>query len=264
MPSSYSFFSSKKIVNNHNGKKRKETVCKTSCRGKHLKKTNDTLENEEPENTTTENSITPELKHNNVGNYQKNSNKQETIVEEETTKKNIYREPVIVANEDKDNQEQIPNGTRVTFTITQANNKKEKENADHNPSVIESGEIEVKQTECNTVSDLSTLPSQYNNNSNWPSLHEKVMFDNEATLNMIERFVKNDIFHSLKFISSPEMMMFSKDARSLCQFTCTKFNVTKEYQSNFWSMYSKYIPKFLNKKRADVSNALKKHFQGKI
>ena len=90
------------------------------------------------------------------------------------------------------------------------------------------------------------------------------MVDNEATLNMIERYVKNDLFHQLKFISSPEMVMYSNDSRSLCQVACTKFNVDKPSQSGFWARYAKYIPKFLNKKRADVSNGVKKQFQGKI
>ena len=90
------------------------------------------------------------------------------------------------------------------------------------------------------------------------------MIDNEATLNMIERYVKNDLFHRLKFISSPEMVMYSKDSRSLCQVACNKFNVDKQDQIRFWAMYSKYIPKFLNKKRSDVSNGVKKQFQCKI
>ena len=73
------------------------------------------------------------------------------------------------------------------------------------------------------------------------------MVDNEATLNMIEQYAKNNLFHSLKFISSPEMVMYSKDSKSLCQVACSKFNVAKQYQSSFWTMYSKYIPKFLGK-----------------
>ena len=92
----------------------------------------------------------------------------------------------------------------------------------------------------------------------------KVMDDNGATLSMIEQYVKNNLFLKLKFISSPEMVMYSKDSRSLCQVACTKFNVDKPSQSGFWAMYAKYIPKFLNKKRADVSNGVKKQFQGKI
>ena len=88
--------------------------------------------------------------------------------------------------------------------------------------------------------------------------------DNEATINMIERYVKTNLFHSLKFVSSPEMIEFSSDSRSLSQVACNMFKVPKSYQKTFWGMYSKYIPKFLNKKCADASNGLKKQFQGMI
>ena len=90
------------------------------------------------------------------------------------------------------------------------------------------------------------------------------MVDNDATLNMIERYVKNNLFYKLKFISSPEMVMYSKDSRSLCQVACTKFNVAKQYQSGFWDRYTKYIPKFLNKKHADVSNGVKNNFKVRL
>jgi hypothetical protein len=128
---------------------------------------------------------------------------------------------------------------------------------------VTSAIINIRENAINTVSDLSTLQSQLNVDNYWPSIQEKVMAANDATVNMLERYVKNNLFHSLKFISTQEMIMFSKDSRSLCQVICMLFNTSKGYQMTFWGMNSKFIPKFLNKKCADVCNALKKQFQCK-
>ena len=79
----------------------------------------------------------------------------------------------------------------------------------------------------------------------------------------MEQYVKNDLFYRLKFISSPEMMLFSWQAQSICQVVCNKFNVPRNEHVRFWSMYSKTLIQKLNKKRSDVSNAMKRAFQGK-
>ena len=98
--------------------------------------------------------------------------------------------------------------------------------------------------------------------SNWTSHLEMVTLANDATINMLERYVKNTLFYRMKFISSPEMIMFSKDSRSLCQVVCSLFNAAGTYQMSFWSTYSKFIPRFLNKKHADVCNGLTKAVLG--
>ena len=51
--------------------KRKAAIPKSSLRGKHLKTNNTNLEKIEPTEKI-ENIISPEIKHNNLGNYQKN------------------------------------------------------------------------------------------------------------------------------------------------------------------------------------------------
>src|SRR5690348_2619072 len=100
-----------------------------------------------------------------------------------------------------------------------------------------------------------TLQSQIpNGGNNWTSLLEKVTLANDATINMLEWYVKNTMFYRMKFISSPEMIMFNKDSKSLCQVVCSLFNAAGTYQLNFSSTYSKFIPRFLNKKHADVCN----------
>ena len=59
------------------------------------------------------------------------------------------------------------------------------------------------------------------------------------------------------------MMIFSWEAQSICQVICTKFNVPENGCVSFWSQYSKAIIQKLNKKRSDVSNAMRKAFKGK-
>ena len=60
------------------------------------------------------------------------------------------------------------------------------------------------------------------------------------------------------------MMLHSQNLRSLCQLFCNKFNVQKSYQGTFWGIYSKTIVKAMNKKRLDVTNAMKQEFKGKF
>lgn len=155
---------------------------------------------------------------------------------------------------------------------------------DWNPEKIISQEIETKPTESNTVSDLSTQQSNFTTKmiaensltavlsgsiapqgiqQSWPTLEEKAFLEREATVGQIERYVKNDLFHKLKFVSCPTMMMFSRDARSLCQVACNYFNVPKHYQHQFWAHFGKYFNKFLKKKRADVSNSMQNSFKGR-
>lgn len=155
--------------------------------------------------------------------------------------------------------------------------------AKQNPSLVTSQESETKQTESNTVSNLSTQQSNattnvgagtsstavfpgslahHKNPESWPSLQERAFLEREATVGQIERYIKNNLFHKLKFVSCPTMMLFSRDSHSLCQVACTYFNVPKNYHHQFWAHFGKYFNKFLNKKRADVSNSMQNSFKG--
>ena len=81
---------------------------------------------------------------------------------------------------------------------------------------------------------------------------------------MLDKYVCNDIFLRLKFISSPEMIAFFWDADSLCQMVCKDFKVDKIEQTRFWSIYSKCISQKLNKKQAEISNIMHKAFKGTL
>ena len=147
---------------------------------------------------------------------------------------------------------------------------------EHNNPTINNTTIQTSKS--NTVSDLSfpnslqqtTDSSQFITNSfsfshqNWPNAESHAYLDHEKTLVQIEHFVRSFLFHRLKFISAPEMNSYSKDSKSLCQLICGGFKVKENEQHRFWSLYSKTVVQKLNKKRAEVSNAIWKLFKGKL
>ena len=119
--------------------------------------------------------------------------------------------------------------------------------------VISSKENVVRQTESITASEFSTQQSHQINKASriqvqetilsidksWPTLDEKTYMEKEATISQIEQYVKNNLFHRLKFISAPEMMDFLRHPRLLTQVACSHFNVPKDYQHWFWAQYGK-------------------------
>lgn len=142
---------------------------------------------------------------------------------------------------------------------------------------VSNSEIEVRPINSTATSALTApisgqeardkhtpLPSNpFINYNEWSVYQNKVFMDHERTLILLDKYVKNDMFHQLKFISCSEMMIFSWEEQSICQVVCTKFNVPKDGRISFWAQYSKTIIQKLNKKRSDVSNAMRKAFKGK-
>ena len=98
----------------------------------------------------------------------------------------------------------------------------------------------------------------------WPTLDSCFYLDQTKTVTMIEQYVKTDLFHKLKFISSPNMLAFSWDKKSICQLICEKFKVARMEQTIFWSYYQNSINQKLNKKRAEVLNAMRRAFKGML
>ena len=115
-------------------------------------------------------------------------------------------------------------------------------------------EVIVNTNEITTISYVSLQPSvQVLSNSSlgygWPTSSHQSFLDHEKTLHMLDKYVCNDTFLRLKFISSPEMIAFSWDADSVCQMVCKDLKVDKIEQTRFWSIYSKCISPKLNKKK---------------
>ena len=163
----------------------------------------------------------------------------------------------------------------VSFEICEDNNKLTGKNSDKQISSVQS-EIRERRTEATAKSDFTTVLSMQQkgdqhttmmsdaviNYNEWSVYQNKVFLDHERTLILLDKYVKNEMFHQLKFISCPEMMIFSWEAQSICQVVCTKFNVPKNGRVSFWLQYSKTIIQKLNKMRSDVSHAMRKAFKG--
>ena len=118
---------------------------------------------------------------------------------------------------------------------------------------------EIVSTDVNSL-NISTLTTSY---VMWPSMDSCFYLDQNKTVAMIEQYVRNKMFKKLKFISDPTMIAFSWEKNSLCQTVCTKFKVARLEQTMFWSYYQNTINQKLNKKRSEVSNAMRKSFKGK-
>jgi len=118
---------------------------------------------------------------------------------------------------------------------------------------------EIVSADVNSL-NISTLTKSY---AMWPSTDSRFYLDQNKTVAMLEQYVRNKMFKKLKFISDPTMIAFSWEKASLCQTVCTKFKVARLEQTMFWSYYQNTINQKLNKKRSEVSNAMRKSFKGK-
>lgn len=73
-------------------------------------------------------------------------------------------------------------------------------------------------------------------------------------------YVKDHLFKDLKFIPSPEMMIFSIKEKSLNHLVCTALNIRLEDQRNYWSKYAGCIEKAVNAARNNAVLAVKRSF----
>ncbi|HEY9300210.1 MAG TPA: hypothetical protein VIQ31_28375 [Phormidium sp.] len=263
------------------GKKKNPLIPQTSLKGKKLR-TSENIDEKKMKPILPNKPLSVNLQPSNIGTVQKT-----TKTLKNTTVRNKTALPNAIDNTNKTflpNAFKTHNSTNLTVKFVSKPNKNNFITAKQIPLIVKSQDNEAKQNESNTVSDLSTQQSFTSSNIGlgfvstaacqgstahqrsegpWPTLEERVFLEKEATVSQIERYVKKDFFHKLKFISCPTMMSFSWDPRSLSQVACNYFNVSKSYQHQFWAHYGRYFPRFLNKKRADVSNAMKYSFRGK-
>ncbi len=93
----------------------------------------------------------------------------------------------------------------------------------HKQNAVINSEQEVRQTKRNATTDSSPTqnvpktgsphptitPDPIINYNKWPVYQNKVFMDHKRTLILIDKYVKNEMFHQLKFILHPEMMIFS-------------------------------------------------------
>ena len=239
--------------------KKSKPILQTSVRAKKLR-ASDSVTANTVSKTILPKPATIELMPNNIGNIQsKPRTKANNLVTREKTA--ICKNALVETQAQTLKKNQFDQKKELSFLVQQKPSTKETAIRLAVPSTVIS-----KTNEVNTISDLSTLPSQFQSNEviNRVLLQEKAYQDNKSTINQIDTYVKTILFRDLKFISDPEMMLYKTDTRSLSYVACTYFKVQREDCSRFWSLYSKWIPKKLNKKRSDVSNSLKKLFKGKF
>jgi hypothetical protein len=164
-----------------------------------------------------------------------------------------------------------------TFSVCAAENKipKEKKLTQPNNSKTTEEKISTKdQTQpsekltvkTNRSEEETTVPEKILSTSkhSWLTENSQRWFQFEKIKATLEIYVKDELFHTLKFVSSPILMQYSSESRSLCQVVCTKMSVEPKDKEGFWLMYSNIIEKRLNQKRSDVSNLMKKAFKGKF
>ena len=96
----------------------------------------------------------------------------------------------------------------------------------------------------------------------WHTKNSKKWLEYEKIRATLENYVKTDLYHNLKFISSPMLIQYSTHSKSLCQVVCKHMNVHPIGQETFWLTYSGVLENKLNQKRSDVSNLTKKTFKG--
>ena len=71
------------------------------------------------------------------------------------------------------------------------------------------------------------------------------------------------MFRKLKFITSGEMLEFSRTQTSLCSFVCTKMRVADYQRGEYWDMVKHTAKKMIEQQRTNATLAIKKGFRGK-
>jgi hypothetical protein len=111
-----------------------------------------------------------------------------------------------------------------------------------------------------TASSLTAVSA----NSSWSLAREAGMNDG-GRLHMIKKFVKDQLFPHVKFVTGKTQMRWETAPGSIAQFVLKGLNVMgeQEYKRDWWENYRDMISKELNRKRSDVVSGIKKVFLGK-
>ena len=112
----------------------------------------------------------------------------------------------------------------------------------------------VEHTDATVVSTLSnSVPAVYFN------------FDNESNKVNIMSIIKNNIFHTYKYIRSKSDLVFQTDENSLCQMILNRLNVSEDQliRQTCWNQIRCLVPRYLNNTRTIKLSAIKKKFYGK-
>ena len=76
--------------------------------------------------------------------------------------------------------------------------------------------------------------------------------------------LKDDMFHKLKFITSGEMVEFSREHALLCGYVCTKMRVADYQWGKYWDLVKHSAKQMIEQQRTNATSAIKKGFRGKL
>ena len=79
----------------------------------------------------------------------------------------------------------------------------------------------------------------------------------------LDRYVRNDLFPTLKFFMDKKQLNYTTDETSICWQICTEMELKKDRAEVWWNNFKGRIVKILNAKRNDVISAIKRNFMSK-
>ena len=109
------------------------------------------------------------------------------------------------------------------------------------------------------ISDITTSSSIAQGSENWKKQQQNLKLE-EKQNQKIFSYVKDHLFKDLKFIPSPEMMVFSNKENRLNHFVCTALNIALEEQWCYWLKYAGCMEKAINHAQNDAVAAVKRFF----
>jgi len=115
-------------------------------------------------------------------------------------------------------------------------------------------------SEITPISDITMSTSIAQCSDNWKKIQQDLKMEETQNKKRIMSYVKDHLFKDLKFIPSPEMMIYTSDRNSLNNYVCTALNIRLEDQWNYWAKYAGIIEKAVNAARNDAVSAVKKSF----
>ena len=108
-----------------------------------------------------------------------------------------------------------------------------------------------------SMSDITSAASQFNTYR----FHELSAIGTYKKMMTIH--LKDIMFRKLKFITSGEMMEFSRHPASLCGFVCGNMQVAPYQWGEYWDMVKQPTKKMIEQQRTNATSAIKKGFRGK-
>jgi hypothetical protein len=90
------------------------------------------------------------------------------------------------------------------------------------------------------------------------------MTNDDALVKDLNAYVRNSLFPKLKFIMGKQQMSYSPEGNTICGKICNGVGMTDpKLAVSWWEHYKDMIADILNSKRADVTGAIKRAFQGR-